>query len=254
MRPRLPPSQKVRAYDFLILSYLTKQQACYFLDNLRSLGHIRYYALIEHSRDFYVDTDERVSKGEVSAGDPKKRHLHIILSCVNARTPSAICRQFNLAGFKDEKGLLAETPWAEPLKNKVGCFDYFTHVKYPSKAQYTCDEIVFSENAENFYSRNTATRQVVDPGEDVSILALKDLLNGASVQSVALCYGKQFIYHYPAFRALLEDMKVFIGRDEFSKVKSDLLLYRQIHDLLYKKNKVLLDEIIEEIEKNENQS
>lgn len=205
-----PCNEKVRYHDFILTSYLSKVQASTFLDNLLQTGYISHYAFILHDSDFFSSDDSSVKSGRVNAGDPKKPHLHILISCYSGHTVSAVFRIFNASDFLDSAGLHADTYYCAPQKNKVACYDYLTHKDDPFAHQYSVDDIVASQGAYEHFNKQTVTDQNINAALDSSVLALRDLIAGADLQTVALSYGRDFIFHYPAIRLLIQDLGITI--------------------------------------------
>ena len=160
-----------RSRKFSCVTYLSENQLVQCLNNAGDM--IRGFAYCYHDKDINDD------------GTPKEPHTHFILWLYNQRTVKSIKNWFS--GYKDEKGQPINT-LVQVCHDIRSATEYLWHANDPDKYQYSKDSVVYSDPA-LFEFPDTQT-------EDISILALDDLLSGVSVYDCAKKYGRDFIYHF----------------------------------------------------------
>ena len=174
------PTSKKRSRNFCLITYLTEDDLVTCLNNHQS--SIRGFEYIFHDKDLKKD------------GTPKEPHFHVNLILFSARKLVDIRRWF--FGF-DLQGLPANT-LAQFCMDIGASHDYLTHKENPEKFQYNSDNIVSSDLS--LFERK------LDVFDDVSWLALNDMLDGVPLQDIAKRYGRDFIYHYGHIKQVYVDI------------------------------------------------
>lgn len=169
-----------RSRNFCLITYLTEDDLVSCLNNHQS--SIRGFEYIFHDKDIKED------------GTPKEPHFHVNLILFSARKLVEIRRWF--FGF-DPQGLPANT-LGQICLDIGASHDYLTHKENPEKFQYNPDSIVSSDP--------TLFDRKLDIVDDVSWLALNDMLEGVPLQDIAKRYGRDFIYHYGHIKQVYVDI------------------------------------------------
>lgn len=174
------PTVEKRSRNFCLITYLTEDDLVTCLNNHQS--SIRGFEYIFHDQDVKED------------GTPKEPHFHVNLILYNTRKLADIRRWF--FGF-DLQGLPANT-LGQICLDIGASHDYLTHKDNPEKFQYNPDDIVSSDSS--LFERK------LDIVDDVSWLALNDMLEGVPLQDIAKRYGRDFIYHYGHIKQVYVDI------------------------------------------------
>ena len=170
-----------RSRNFCLITYLTEPALVSCLNN--HIQSIRAFEYIYHDKDLKED------------GTPKEPHFHLNLILYSARKLSDVRRWF--AGGNDLNGLPANT-LGQICMDIGSSHDYLTHKEYPDKFQYNSDDIVSSDLA--LFERKS------EFSDDVSWMALNDMLEGVPLQDIAKRYGRDFIYHYGHIKQVYVDI------------------------------------------------
>lgn len=163
----------------------------------KKLKNIKSYAFIYHDKDIYFN-DILDDKNEIihKKGDLKTPHYHIYLKLKSNRYADEIKRWFMPKELKDENGL----PYnclSQKVKSSVACIDYLTHKNEPDKYQYSESDII-SYNIESVLDNDAI---------DNSIDIVEDMLTGFSTRELVKRYGRDFIYHYSSYSAIVAKIK-----------------------------------------------
>lgn len=86
------------------------------------------YCAINHDRDTY-SIEDKIPDGK-KVGDLKKPHTHVYIRFRSARFLDAVAKELKI-----------EPNYLEPCRNSVGSLLYMIHDGYPSKFQYSPDEV-----------------------------------------------------------------------------------------------------------------
>ena len=163
----------------------------------KKIKSIKSYAFIYHNKDIYLN-DIIDDKNEIlhKKGDLKTPHYHIYLRFKTNRDPDEIKRWFMPKGLLDENGL----PYnclSQKVKSSVACIDYLTHKNEPEKYQYSENDII-SYNIDSVLDNDCI---------DNSIDIVEDMLSGSPTRELVKRYGRDFIYHYSSYSAIVAKIK-----------------------------------------------
>lgn len=170
---------KVRCWSCIIYmpTYLLEKR----LSSLIAFSNLLHYAYIEHDSDVLAD------------GSPAEVHVHITLYFKYPVRYAYIHDSFCL----DSSNVLAE-----PLSDRYTMVnEYFIHLNRPDKYQYPFS-LVYSDDID-FWQNNGVK------STDTSVDIIELMLSGESYLSLVHRFGKNFVYHYKAFKELVEDIKYF---------------------------------------------
>lgn len=142
---------------------------------------IVYYAIILHNKDI------------LDNGEKKQSHYHISLILNNTRTEMQVRKWFEILDKNDNKiNCLAQ----QTIDNSA-IIEYFIHKNCKEKYQYSDKDIV---------SNNINAFVTAPPSEDNCYLILQDMICGVKIYDLVKRYGKDFVYHYNQYRALVSDI------------------------------------------------
>lgn len=163
----------------------------------KKVKNIKSYAFIYHDKDIYFN-DILDDKNEIlhKAGDLKVPHFHIYLKLKSSRDSEEIKRWFMPRELIDENGL----PYnclSQKVKSSVACIEYLTHKNEPEKYQYSENDVV------SFNIDSVLENDAVDNSIDI----VEDMLNGFSTRELVKRYGRDFIYHYSSYSAIVAKIK-----------------------------------------------
>lgn len=163
----------------------------------RKLKNIKSYAFIYHDKDIYLK-DILDDKNEIKhkKGDLKTPHYHIYLRLKSSREPDEIKRWFMPKGLLDDN-CLPFNCLSQKVKSSVACIDYLIHKNDPEKYQYSENDII-SYNIDSVLESDAI---------DNSIDIVEDMLFGFSTRELVKRYGKDFIYHYSSYSAIVARIK-----------------------------------------------
>ena len=175
------PIREKRSRNFCLITYLTETDLVSCLNN--HIQSIRAFEYIYHDKDLKDD------------GSPKEPHFHVNLILYSARKLADVRRWFS--GGKDLNGLPANT-LGQICMDIGASHDYLTHKENPDKFQYNSEDIVSTDFS--LFERKA------ECSDDVSWLALNDMLDGVPLQDIAKRYGRDFIYHYGHIKQVYVDI------------------------------------------------
>ena len=163
----------------------------------KKIKSIKSYAFIYHDKDIYLndildDNNEILHK----KGDLKTPHYHIYLRFKTNRDPDEIKRWFMPKGLLDQNGL----PYnclSQKVKSSVACIDYLTHKNEPDKYQYSENDII------SFNIDSVLENDAIDNSIDI----VEDMLSGSPTRELVKRYGRDFIYHYSSYSAIVAKIK-----------------------------------------------
>lgn len=163
----------------------------------KKLKNIKSYAFIYHDKDIYLN-DILDDKNQIlhKQGDLKVPHFHIYLKLKSNRYADEIKRWFMPKDLIDENGL----PYnclSQKVKSSVACIEYLTHKNEPEKYQYSENDII-SYNIDSVLENDSI---------DNSIDIVEDMLSGFSTRELVKRYGRDFIYHYSSYSAIVAKIK-----------------------------------------------
>lgn len=164
----------------------------------KKIKNIKSYAFIYHDKDIYLNDilDDKTNEIIHKKGDLKTPHYHIYLRLKVSREPDEIKRWFMPKGLADDNGL----PYnclSQKVKSSVACIEYLTHKNEPEKYQYSENDII-SYNIDSVLENDAI---------DNSIDIVEDMLSGFSTRELVKRYGRDFIYHYSSYSAIVAKIK-----------------------------------------------
>lgn len=186
-----------KARELFLVSYLPSVDIINdILD--KKIKNIKSYAFIFHDKDIYLNDilDDKTQEVIHKKGDLKTPHYHIYLRLKTDREPDEIKRWFMPKGLLDKNGL----PYnclSQKVKCSVACIDYLTHKNEPDKYQYSESDII-SYNIDSVLDNDAI---------DNSIDIVEDMLSGFSTRELVKRYGRDFIYHYSSYSAIVAKIK-----------------------------------------------
>lgn len=155
---------------------------------LRKFGLVTYLDIETVKKTLHKNIDKIARYAYISHNNESEQtdnHIHILLYTYHANTYNAIKNWFPKS----------QNTFAKPILDDCKAVDYLTHINEPDKVQYNPDKIV----AFNFELDNLVY-------DDNGYTILEDLLNNVPLRTIAKRYGKDFIYHYRAYRDLADDI------------------------------------------------
>ena len=164
----------------------------------KKLKNIKSYAFIYHDKDTYINDilDDKTNEIIHKKGDLKLPHFHIYLKLKSSRDCEEIKRWFMPKELIDVNGL----PYnclSQKVKSSVACIDYLTHKNEPDKYQYSESDVI-SYNIDSVLENDAI---------DNSIDIVEDMLSGFTTRELAKRYGRDFIYHYSSYSAIVAKIK-----------------------------------------------
>lgn len=169
--PKERPLEEQPFRKFSCVTYFSEMQLQECLQ--RAGDMIRGYAYCHHDKDVNDD------------GTPKEPHTHLVLWLYNNRSIKSLRGWFD-RGFRDEKGEKINT-MLQPCHDVKAAAEYLYHKNDPDKYQYPPESVVYSD-PELFESPDTQK-------EDNILLAVQELIAGATWESCINKYGRDFIVH-----------------------------------------------------------
>lgn len=125
---------------------------------------VRAYALIKHDQD-EADT-----------------HHHIVLRTNTTWTCPAIAKW-----FADDSG---QNTFAQIVRDRTGIIDYLTHENEPDKHHYDKNDIIDGGLSDILPAEDSS---------DDSYEIIEKLLEGYPIRELIRLYGRDFLYHLPAY-------------------------------------------------------
>lgn len=174
-------SKRIQSANYFCVSYLTLEQINDVLS--RKSPQIKHYAYILHDRD--VESD----------GSLKQPHYHILVQLVHNVNETTFRNWWK--GYFDEKQMPVNT-LVRLAGDVTACYRYLTHKDDPDKYQYS-ETLITATDPSHFESE-------VDANADNVWNYVEMILNGVSLREVAKIGGRDFIYHYSAIRAIVDDI------------------------------------------------
>lgn len=156
---------------------------------LRKFGLVSYLSVVEveqalhHNIEKVVRYAYAVHDNEAEESD---NHIHILLYTYHPNTYNAIRNWFPKR----------QNTFAKPILDDVSAYDYLTHSNEPDKVQYS-DSIIVKYNFD--------IEEICY--DDNGYAPLQALLDKVPLKTIAKRFGKDFIYHYRAYKDLAEDIE-----------------------------------------------
>lgn len=173
---------------------------------LRTSPWVQHWAYAHHDCDVWTEDDEALNNNH-KAGTSKTPHTHVILYTYEAKSSSAIKKNFdNLAKIVD-----TENPQNTQVQvcNDCGAqFRYLCHEDDIDKYQY--QKQVRKADDFPYWERLSATDGLTDVKTNTGLAMVNDFLAGTSARLMCERYGKEWIYHAGHIRS----MALSIQREE----------------------------------------
>lgn len=195
-----------RFRNFSLISYIDDEDKLKSI--LMSKDNILYYMYILHDRD--VDDN----------GDLKVPHFHISLILRCARKKSTVANYFKIP---NNDGII-QNCLCEVTESNSRVANYLTHKDEPDKYQYSADELK-SNNLLKFTSEEECSN-------DNCLAIIDDMLKETSTYKMVERYGREFVYKYNNYKAVVEqiaferrfkhDTEVFVNM-QLDKLKDEKL-------------------------------
>lgn len=195
------------------------------------------FAYILHNKDVYLEDVVRDGVVVHHKGDKEIDHCHIYLNLKMSREPVEIINWFKCI---DESSGLHINTLAEKVMACQSAIDYLTHKNSPEKYQYPVSDVHYGGS--NIKEDDNGNLVSLDNTLDDSYDIVECMLNGMPLKQIVRIFGKDFVYHYSSYKALMSDMLI-----EDSNIKDIDNDYEDLFnkcDYLFKENQKLKDEII----------
>lgn len=185
-----------RIRHFFLVLYCTKLELDAML--LKNLQRVSAYVYIEHDKCVY-DSDLKDNDGNFvhRAGEPEKRHIHLLISFYNGHTFSAVKKLFTTE---------MDNPRVEPVNDMVSCYEYLTHKNNSEKYQYLESELVFHN--EEYYQNLLRNGEKRD-NDNIAMLIVKDMLKGTSPLIMIDRYGRDYVIHMRQYKEVVDEIWSF---------------------------------------------
>ena len=179
-----------RDRKFSLITYIDEE---YLLIYLKTASYIQHWCYIYHD----MDLDEK--------GLPKANHYHVLIYTRDAKTVSAVLKNFNNYSTEvyrfSEQGM--QNTRCEICTDMVAMYRYFLHLDNPEKYPYSSDRrkhdfIPYWTELEN---SDGATQN------NIGLMITTDMLRGMSEFDLIVKYGNAYIFHRPNYWASVNAIK-----------------------------------------------
>ena len=188
--PKGHATKPKRVRRFCLVTYIDREPLERFL---KRSAWIQHYALCTHDRDKLDD------------GTIKELHTHIVLYTFEAKTLSAIKKNFDR--FAGELVMRTDNPAQNTLvqdcHDVTSQYRYLRHLDDPDKVQYEECE-VFTDN-DSYWKELCRTNGLNDSSSNTGLQMFDDICEGVSTREMILRYGKEYIYHCHNFKEVVKD-------------------------------------------------
>lgn len=180
-KPVSKQDKNPRSFSFNLVTYIDVEQVREYCTR----DNVNNYAFIVHDNDVY-DDDIKDNDGNVihEKGTKKERHIHVVVTFRNARTWSAVVKDF--ADFEQNTRV-------EVVRDLESCLRYLTHDGEEGKYRYPVENV----NATYGYFRGDMSRAQAD---NDALQIIYDMENGLSYLELVRRYGREFVIHYKQYR------------------------------------------------------
>lgn len=154
---------------------------------LKTAPWVQYWGYCYHDKDVYGSDSDK-------CGQPKTPHTHITLYTFSGKTSSAVQKIFDRLDAQTRKeGALPEKTEVEIMRDTCIAWRYLRHLDDPDKYQYPENERI--ANDKQWWFTYERTDGLNDSANNTGYQMFMERLNGATVQEMALKYGKEWLYH-----------------------------------------------------------
>lgn len=221
-------NKEKRVRRFCLVTYIDKEPLERFL---RRSAWIQHFAFITHDRDLLDD------------GTPKEKHTHVILYTYEAKTSTAIKKNFDRYSQELVLGTTkeAQNTLVQKCNDIISQFRYLRHLDDTEKVQYEHCEVVTDNDI--YWNDLCRTNGMNDSSVNTGLQMFDDMLDGVSTREMIMRYGKEYIYHARSFKEVVTDHYSESPRGVDENMLS-LLEYKQIaSDVLATQNVINQNEI-----------
>lgn len=146
----------IRSRNWFLVSYLSMEE----ITDYCKMGHISRYAFIKHDKD-----------------ENKEPHIHLLVVYKNARTWSAVKKDFENR---------SQNTMVEVCTELSGAYDYLTHARNPEKFQYSTADIVSDDPS--YWTALVAGEM---PNRATELIS--DILDGKNPIYMLKKYGRDYV-------------------------------------------------------------
>lgn len=184
-------SKPKRIRRFCLTTYIDENAIYPYLNRLQWVQH---YAFIMHDKDLYTKADEKKNPKH-KAGTLKDKHTHILLYTFEAKTVSAVKKNFDnfSAEYYKDKVQEAQNTLVQECHDIVSQWCYLIHLDDIDKFQYDKQYIVCDDLS--YWNTLDRTNGMTDHSKNYGLSILDDYLSGTDCYTMAQRYGKEWIYH-----------------------------------------------------------
>lgn len=173
-------SKLKRTRRFCLTTYIDENAIYPYLNRLQWVQH---FAFIVHNKDKNED------------GTTKEKHTHILLYTFEAKTASAIKKNFDnfSAEYYKDKEQEVQNTLVQECHDIVSQWRYLIHLDDKDKYQYDKQDIVCDDLS--YWNTLDRTNGMIDHSKNYGLAILDDYLSGTDCYTMAQRYGKEWIYH-----------------------------------------------------------
>lgn len=182
-----------RFYSLEIIIYSSDVQSV--INCLLDYSNLSHYCCILHDSDVDIN------------GELKKPHIHFIATFSYPVSFSLVSKMFSF--YLSSLSIVVLPENCCKIKTTLkSAYDYLIHKFEPDKFQYSSD-LIFSDMPRRFSNDYSSS------SSDVSFLIVNDILEGRSLRSMAMAYGRDFVLNYARYKEFALDMSF----DEKNRLK-----------------------------------
>lgn len=195
------PKKQKRTRRFCLTTYIDVQALSLYLSRCTWVQHWCYCT---HDRDYNEDNT------------PKIIHTHVLLYTYEAKTSSAIKKNFDSFAreYYSSLGLEAQNTLVQECHDSSAQYRYLRHLDNPEKAPYTADEVFCDDLA--YWNTLSVTNGMTDSTKNCGLAILNDILNGVDSYTMCQRYGKEYIYHASHYKSMVRDISSENARQSFA--------------------------------------
>lgn len=176
-----------------------KNEKSSIVQRLRKFGLVTY--LDEHEVITALKKNiDKITRYAFAVHDNEKEsadnHIHILLYTYHGHSYNAVRNWFSKR----------QNTFAQPILDDERAVDYLTHKNEPDKVQYS-DSII--------QKYNFVVEDILYDDNGYNIL--QAVLDKVPLRTIAKRFGRDFIYHYRAYKELAEDIRFEESRVEFGE-------------------------------------
>ena len=189
-----------RTRRFCLTTYIDDNVLYGYLNGLQWVQH---WAYITHDRD--------INEG----GELKEKHTHILLYTYEAKTSSAIKKNFDNFSA-DYYGVCNEKPqntMCQDCHDVCAQWRYLRHLDDKHKAQYDMQDVICDDLS--YWNTLDKYNGLTDSVGNTGLSILDDYMNGTDCYTMAQRYGKEWIYHIAHYQNAVRLMACEQSRQTF---------------------------------------